>query len=261
MDCRLTVCGQMCTSASWARRGACRPSGSSICLPSLLARDWGAVMLACVVSPACSLLYLGCRDRLACGGIGLLAVQSRVPAEQGAIFRARHRQCRGGARPGRCANGAALGLAVAATFAGFVRTVSRHRQVAGALVWRVRWWRGKRLPRGSAGFAAQLLAGHRGVLGGRAGSRPLVWLGAVWYCIYLLNEPVQKVVGVLLALATAGNAALFTTFWLPAALAAPVLAAWCAARMDRGSGAAVGACWHGVACRRGGSGQRRINVQ
>ena len=58
------------------------------------------------------------------------------------------------------------------------------------------------------------------------GSRPLVWLGAVSYCIYLLNEPVQKVVGVLLALATAGNAALFTTFWLPAALLLPVLAAW-----------------------------------
>ena len=57
-------------------------------------------------------------------------------------------------------------------------------------------------------------------------SRPLVWLGAVSYCIYLVNEPVLKVVGVALTLATGGDAGLFTTFWLPAAVALPVLAAW-----------------------------------
>jgi peptidoglycan/LPS O-acetylase OafA/YrhL len=57
-------------------------------------------------------------------------------------------------------------------------------------------------------------------------SRPLVWLGAISYCLYLVNEPVQKVVGVVLAIAVQGDAALFTALWIPAAVALPVLAAW-----------------------------------
>jgi peptidoglycan/LPS O-acetylase OafA/YrhL len=53
-----------------------------------------------------------------------------------------------------------------------------------------------------------------------------VWLGAVSYCVYLVNEPVQKVVGVVLAIAVQGDAALFTALWIPGAVTLPVLAAW-----------------------------------
>jgi len=57
-------------------------------------------------------------------------------------------------------------------------------------------------------------------------SQPLVWLGAVSYCIYLVNEPVQKLLGVMLATLVNGNAALFTALWIPGAVALPILAAW-----------------------------------
>jgi peptidoglycan/LPS O-acetylase OafA/YrhL len=57
-------------------------------------------------------------------------------------------------------------------------------------------------------------------------SRPLVWLGAVSYCIYLVNEPVQKLLGVVLALLVNGDAALFTALWIPSAVALPILASW-----------------------------------
>jgi peptidoglycan/LPS O-acetylase OafA/YrhL len=57
-------------------------------------------------------------------------------------------------------------------------------------------------------------------------SRPLVWLGAVSYCIYLVNEPVQKLLGVSLSLLVGGNVTLFTVLWLPGATVLPLLAAW-----------------------------------
>jgi peptidoglycan/LPS O-acetylase OafA/YrhL len=57
-------------------------------------------------------------------------------------------------------------------------------------------------------------------------SRPLVWLGALSYCIYLVNEPVQKLLGVTLAIAVRGDAALFTTLWIPGAVLLPILASW-----------------------------------
>jgi peptidoglycan/LPS O-acetylase OafA/YrhL len=57
-------------------------------------------------------------------------------------------------------------------------------------------------------------------------SRPLVWLGAVSYCIYLVNEPVQKLFGVTLAMLVRGDAALFTALWIPGAVVLPVLASW-----------------------------------
>jgi peptidoglycan/LPS O-acetylase OafA/YrhL len=57
-------------------------------------------------------------------------------------------------------------------------------------------------------------------------SRPLVWLGAVSYCIYLVNEPVQKLLGLTLAALVHGNAALFTALWIPGAVVLPVLASW-----------------------------------
>jgi peptidoglycan/LPS O-acetylase OafA/YrhL len=57
-------------------------------------------------------------------------------------------------------------------------------------------------------------------------SRPLVWLGAVSYCIYLVNEPLQKLLGVALAVLARGDAALFTALWIPGAVALPILASW-----------------------------------
>ena len=101
-----------------------------------------------------------------------------------------------------------------------------------------------------------------GLLAATLRSRPLVWLGAVSYCIYLVNEPVQKLLGVTLALVVQGDATLFTALWLPGAVVLPILAAWCAARLDRGAGTAPGSR-HGATRHAGGgrSGQRRMNVQ
>jgi peptidoglycan/LPS O-acetylase OafA/YrhL len=65
-----------------------------------------------------------------------------------------------------------------------------------------------------------------GVLAAALRSRPLVWLGAVSYCLYLINEPAQKLLGVALAVAVQGNATLFTVLWLPGAVVLPLLAAW-----------------------------------
>lgn len=50
-----------------------------------------------------------------------------------------------------------------------------------------------------------------------------LWLGALSYCIYLVNEPIHKVIGVTLASLTHGDAALFTLIWIPAAIGVPIL--------------------------------------
>jgi peptidoglycan/LPS O-acetylase OafA/YrhL len=57
-------------------------------------------------------------------------------------------------------------------------------------------------------------------------SRPLVWLGAVSYCIYLVHEPLQRLLGLLVAMVVQGDAVLFTALWFPGAVALPLLAAW-----------------------------------
>jgi peptidoglycan/LPS O-acetylase OafA/YrhL len=57
-------------------------------------------------------------------------------------------------------------------------------------------------------------------------SKAMVWLGAVSYCIYLANEPVQKLLGVGLALLAQGNATLFIATWIPGSVVLPILAAW-----------------------------------
>jgi peptidoglycan/LPS O-acetylase OafA/YrhL len=57
-------------------------------------------------------------------------------------------------------------------------------------------------------------------------SPPLVWLGAISYCIYLVNEPVQKVLGLLLAILVHGNATWFTVLWIPTAVILPILVSW-----------------------------------
>jgi peptidoglycan/LPS O-acetylase OafA/YrhL len=63
-------------------------------------------------------------------------------------------------------------------------------------------------------------------LGATLSSPPLQWLGLMSYCIYLVNEPLQKLLGVLLARVVEGNVALFTVIWLPMAVFIPLAVAW-----------------------------------
>ncbi len=58
-------------------------------------------------------------------------------------------------------------------------------------------------------------------------TRPeMLWLGAVSYPLYLVNEPVQKLLGRALAAVAQGDAARFSAVWIPAALLLPVGLAW-----------------------------------
>lgn len=65
-----------------------------------------------------------------------------------------------------------------------------------------------------------------GLMSATLQSKPLVWLGAVSYCLYLVNEPVQKLFGISLAVFVKGDATLFAAFWIPGAVALPLLASW-----------------------------------
>jgi peptidoglycan/LPS O-acetylase OafA/YrhL len=55
--------------------------------------------------------------------------------------------------------------------------------------------------------------------------RTMQWLGALSYGIYLVNEPVQRLLGLWLVPLVDGDVALFTLLWLPTATLLPVLAA------------------------------------
>lgn len=64
-------------------------------------------------------------------------------------------------------------------------------------------------------------------------ARPLQWLGALSYCVYLANEPVQKLLGVGLARTAHGDGVMFTVLWLPGAIGLPLLAAmWLRNRIE-----------------------------
>jgi peptidoglycan/LPS O-acetylase OafA/YrhL len=56
-------------------------------------------------------------------------------------------------------------------------------------------------------------------------SPPLQWLGAISYGLYLVNEPLQRLLGTVLVGVVAGDGHLFTLLWLPLATILPVLAA------------------------------------
>jgi peptidoglycan/LPS O-acetylase OafA/YrhL len=71
---------------------------------------------------------------------------------------------------------------------------------------------------------------HPGVAGLRRiaillGSRPAQYFGAISYCLYLVNEPIHKLIAAGLSQLADGNAVLFTALWVPAAMLLPVLAA------------------------------------
>ena len=51
------------------------------------------------------------------------------------------------------------------------------------------------------------------------------YLGTISYCLYLVNEPIHKVTGVVLSRVADGNGTLFTLLWIPAAIGLPTLAA------------------------------------
>jgi peptidoglycan/LPS O-acetylase OafA/YrhL len=57
-------------------------------------------------------------------------------------------------------------------------------------------------------------------------SRPLIWLGGISYSVYLVNEPVQKLLGSVLVPAVAQNALLFDILWVPGAILIPIGLAW-----------------------------------
>ena len=67
---------------------------------------------------------------------------------------------------------------------------------------------------------------HGGPLAPVLRSRPLLWLGAISYPVYLVNEPAQKAVGTALSALFPGQPILFTALWVPLAIAVPMLIAW-----------------------------------
>ena len=57
-------------------------------------------------------------------------------------------------------------------------------------------------------------------------TRLLLWLGAISYCLYLVNEPIQKLLGLGLARVAGGDGSLFTWLWVPLATLLPIAGAW-----------------------------------
>lgn len=74
-------------------------------------------------------------------------------------------------------------------------------------------------------LAAQLFPGWLKIVARPLQWRTVQWLGAVSYPIYLVNEPVHKVLGFILARYVNGDATLFTLWWVPAAALLPIGAA------------------------------------
>lgn len=77
--------------------------------------------------------------------------------------------------------------------------------------------------RASSEMAGALTAGPR-LAGWLLRSRVAQYLGVISYCLYLINEPIHKLVVALLSRAADGDAALFTVLWIPLATGLPILA-------------------------------------
>ena len=78
-------------------------------------------------------------------------------------------------------------------------------------------------------LAAQL-SGEAGLRGGGLGClRGFLrlpacgYLGAISYCVYLVNEPIQKLCGGSLALLVGQDGSAFTAFWIPVAVGLPLI--------------------------------------
>jgi peptidoglycan/LPS O-acetylase OafA/YrhL len=76
-------------------------------------------------------------------------------------------------------------------------------------------------------LGVQMLPEWRGprVAGWVLRNRIAQYLGAISYCLYLVNEPIHKLTGALLSRVADGDAGLFTVLWIPAAIGLPILAA------------------------------------
>lgn len=65
-------------------------------------------------------------------------------------------------------------------------------------------------------------------------SRTARYLGAISYCVYLVNEPIHKLLAAGLSRLADGDAMVFTALWLPAAMLLPILAAiWLHRHVER----------------------------
>ena len=64
-------------------------------------------------------------------------------------------------------------------------------------------------------------------------SRVAAYLGAISYCVYLVNEPIHKLLSGALSGLADGNAALFTLMWVPASILLPIgVSAWLHERLE-----------------------------
>ena len=71
-------------------------------------------------------------------------------------------------------------------------------------------------------------------------SRTARYLGAISYCLYLVNEPIHKIVGAALSRLADGNSALFTLHLGSDGIGLPLLASAWLACPSRGAGLALG---------------------
>jgi peptidoglycan/LPS O-acetylase OafA/YrhL len=74
-------------------------------------------------------------------------------------------------------------------------------------------------------LAAQVYPGRFPAVARLLDSRPAQFLGVISYPLYLLNEPVQRALAILIAPLAHGDAHLFTAFWLPGAVFGSIAAA------------------------------------
>jgi peptidoglycan/LPS O-acetylase OafA/YrhL len=105
------------------------------------------------------------------------------------------------------------GLVLAATLA-----ICATQETIGKLLVPLAW---------TACLAVQMLPKRAGPLlaGWVLRSKPAQYLGAISYCLYLVNEPIHKLVAAALSWMADADAALFTLLWVPAAVGLPILAA------------------------------------
>ena len=89
----------------------------------------------------------------------------------------------------------------------------------------------------------------------------MVWLGALSYGIYLVNEPVQKVLGLAIALIVQGDGGVVHRALAAGAAALPVLVAWALHEWIEAPALRHGRAMARRSMAAGRPGQRRMNVQ
>ena len=64
--------------------------------------------------------------------------------------------------------------------------------------------------------------------------RTMQYLGAISYCVYLVNEPIHKLIANGLSRLADGHGVIFTAIWIPSAILLPILAAaWLHSRIEQ----------------------------